>query len=808
MWRKKLDLQAIALGIKKYKWAVGLGLLLLVAYAFCLPHPLFKDPHSTILLDRDGELLGARIAADEQWRFPENDTIPTLFKQTIIAFEDKRFYYHFGLDPLAMLRAAYLNVVNRKIISGGSTLSMQVIRLSRKGKSRTLWEKLVEIVLATRMELSYTKEEILAKYAAHAPFGGNVVGLETAAWKYYGRSASQLSLGEMAALAVLPNAPSLIHPGRNRGLLLTKRNNLISKMLAFGQIDSVSAGLAMTEPLPERPLPLPSNAPHLLERIHQKHLKNPALKTSYQSTLQRSIQQRANAIIARYGRLLSRNGVFNAAAIIAEVQTGDVIAYIGNTPAFGEEEHGNDVDIIRASRSTGSILKPFLFASMLNDGEILPGSLVPDVPSYYSGYNPSNFTRSYGGAVPARDALARSLNIPAVRMLSEHGVDKFHEVLRQLGMRSLNRSADEYGLTLVLGGAEGSLWDVSGMYASMARSLALYPFYRSRYEPDNYRALNTDLSASHDIYKEDEFEDLQSQQLLSAASVWHTFEAMIAVSRPNVDRYWERFSSSQKIAWKTGTSYGSRDAWAIGCNPQYVVGVWAGNADGEGRPGLSGAQVAAPIMFDLFNLLEGDEQWFLAPYEEMEELEICKQSGYLPGPHCHEKVRQWVPEKGIDTKVCPYHKRVHLQQDEAFQVHLACEDEAAVIHKSWFVLPPVQAFYYRRKHPEYKSLPPMRADCMQSGALLVKDMDLIYPKHDAQIYVPIGLDGKPSSTVFELTHRRDDARIYWHLDQYYLGMTTGTHQMALNPPVGKHTITFVDEQGKTLTRSFEILAKE
>ena len=778
--------------------------LLLVGYIFILPDPLFKDPVSTVLLAEGGELMGARIAGDSQWRFPPRDTVPESFYAALTTFEDKRFAYHPGFDPLALGRALYQNITQGKVVSGGSTLSMQVIRLARKGKRRTLAEKFLEILMATRLELGYSKQEILALYASHAPFGGNVVGLDAAAWKYYGRAPGQLSWAEISTLAVLPNAPSLIHPGRNRDQLQKKRDFLLDKLLSRGIVDTLTCMLAKEESLPIKPLPLPGHATHLLEKVHLSQEIPPNGPTK--STLNARLQTQSTEIVQRYYDKLRRNGVHNAAALIVEVETGDIKAYVGNTRGVEKGNHGHAVDILTAPRSTGSILKPFLYAAMLNDGELLPNALVPDIPSFFRGYAPVNYNEDYVGAVPAHQALARSLNVPAVRMLREYGIPKFYERLEQMGMQTLHRRPNEYGLTLILGGAEARMWDICAMYTGMARTLKHFYPYEGGYDPATFRALNYLATDSQGRIPPAEHSTLHPQGILNAASIWHTFEAMEEVTRPSTEKYWQFFSSSQRVAWKTGTSFGNRDAWAVGLTPDYVVGVWVGNADGEGRPGLTGIATAAPILFELFNILPPTRQWFEAPYQEMYKGDICQNSGYLAGPEC-PVTQEWIPKVGQNSPTCPFHKRIWVDPSESHRVLADCTTPDQRLVKSWFVLPPIQEHYYIRRNPTYKILPPWDPSCEEALQTSSVPMQLIYPQHQAKIYVPVELDGQVGRTVFELTHRDSDAIVHWHLDKTYMGSTEDMHQMAFNPKPGIHTLTCVDQTGESLVRSFEILTK-
>ena len=795
-------------------YAAILGIEALAALAFviwflvCLPRPLFSDPSSIVVEDRNGALLGARIAADGQWRFPEQEEVPEKFEKAILCFEDKRFYKHCGVDPQAMIRAMKQNITNGRVVSGGSTLSMQVVRLSRKGKARSYGEKVIEMMMAFRLEMRYSKKEILAMYACHAPFGGNVVGLDAAAWRYYGRNADRLSWSEMATLAVLPNSPSLIHPGKNRDLLEAKRNRLLDRMEEAEVLEATETKLAKIEPLPGNPKPLPNYAPHLTSKIQVETRLGIDHGTSSRTrtTLDLRVQSQANQIVQRHSERLRDNGIHNAAALIVEVETGDVLAYVGNSQSKNREYH-SEVNCIPAPRSTGSIMKPFLYAWMLNDGDLLPATLVPDVPTFMGGYTPQNYHRSFDGAVPAKQALARSLNIPAVRMLHQYGHIKFHENLQRMGMTTLNQGADHYGLSLILGGCEGSLWDFAGMYASMARTLDNYYANGAQYNPEDFRPLNYKMEYS--VRKGDAPVTLQkTEPVLSAGAIYQTFQAMVEVNRPEGRQDWKQYAGARTIAWKTGTSYGFRDGWAIGCTPSHVVAVWVGNADGEGRPGLTGVTAAAPVMFDLFDLVDRTPDWFDEPIDEMEPIATCSKSGHRATDLCTETDTVYVLKAGLRTRPCPYHKLVHLTETGQYRVHGECESPMAMLHEPWFVLPPTQEAHYRQKHPEYKTLPPYRDDCRGNAFTDGNNMELVYPKIATQIYVPVKLDGSSSSTVFEVSHRREETRIYWHLDNRFIGSTEHIHQMALNPAPGKHLLTIVDENGEEIRRRFEIVGKK
>ncbi len=776
---------------RRRKWLLLL-LLASVGYYFVLPTRLFNVAYSTVIEDRQGQLLCAAIAEDGQWRFPLEHAVPEKFAKAIILFEDKRFRYHPGIDPLSMVRALVQNIRSGRVVSGGSTLTMQVIRMARQNKARTVLEKLIEMVMATRLEWRHTKDEILAIYAAHAPFGGNVVGLEAACWRYFGRQPSELSWSEAALLAVLPNNPSLIHLSRNRDLLLAKRNRLLQKIKDQGWIDDLTLELSLAEPLPESPLPMPRWAPHLLDRAVTEGKAGQRIA----STLDLGLQKQMQALVNDYSIRLQANQVWNAAALVLQPETGNVLAYVGNVPAGAV--HHEAVDLIRAPRSTGSILKPLLYAAMQQEGQLLPRTLLPDIPTMMGGFTPKNFSLQYDGAVPADQALIRSLNIPAVHALRQYRFEKFHALLQEVGISTLQHPADHYGLSLILGGAEATLWDVTGAYAAMARTLTHY-FDR----PGDLRYRQNDFH--HPIYNQaDALRDTTAYEAsapLRAGAIWLTFEALKEVYRPGEETGWRYFESSKKIAWKTGTSFGFRDAWAVGVNPDYAVGVWVGNADGEGRPGLTGTDMAAPLLFRLFAQLPGNA-WFDVPQSELQQAEVCGQSGMLASDICPEKVMQWITKEGTGSLPCIFHRKIHLSADRKYRVHSDCESVANMQAASWFVLPPVQEYYYSVRHSSYKSLPPFRKDCQNPTA--VAAMDLIYPKWDTRIFLPRALDGTPGSTVFQVVHRDPTATIHWHLDGQYVGTTVKTHKMPFAPGEGPHHLVLVDAAGETLERPFRV----
>lgn len=767
--------------LKKWKkTAILLVVCLTVLYIFSLPKPLFDTPYSTLVTDHTGEMLGARIAPDGQWRFPPTDTLSPKYERCLIRYEDRNFRFHPGVNPLSLGRALLQNLKAGRVVSGGSTITMQTVRLMRRNK-RTYFEKIAEIIIATRLELSFSKKKILALYASHAPMGGNVVGVDAAAWRYFGHDAATLSWAEAATLAVLPNSPAMMHFGKNRDQLLNKRNNLLLDIYSTGMISEMDYQLAVAEPLPDNAQPLPQIAPHLVAALHRSHPGK-----SIKSTIQKNLQLQSEEVLKRWNREFAQNNIHNMAALIVDLSRNEVVSYVGNVN-FDKPGFGNQVDIVQSPRSTGSILKPFLYAALLQEGKLLPTELLPDVPVNIGGFSPKNFSLQYDGAAHADEALARSLNIPAVVSLSRYGVSKFHHLLKQSGMTTLNKPPDYYGLSLILGGAEGTLWDVASLYAQLVYALTM----KEEKSVHSFRISENNVSDKR-----------KKEILFTPSAAWQTLEALTRVNRPEeID--WEFIPSMQKIAWKTGTSFGFRDAWAIGITPRYLVAVWTGNSNGEGRPGLTGARTSARVMFDLFNLLPATN-WFEPPYNELIEVEICRESGLLASINCPESSKETIlaNPNAQHASVCNYHQIVHLSEDMKYRVYEACAGERGIVRSAWFVLPPSWEWYYKQHHTNYRPLPPFAPECNKINP--ESAMQFIYPYQNMTIKLPKQLDGSIGKTIFELAHRNPLAKIFWHLDEEYLGETSDVHQMELSPRPGEHTVTAVDQEGNVQQIKFKI----
>ena len=718
--------------------------------------------------------MGAQVAKDEQWRF-EPGAVPPKFAEAIVTFEDKRYYYHLGIDFISIARALKSNTEQGRIVSGGSTITMQTVRILEKNPKRTVLQKIHEAIYAVFLELRYSKKHILELYCGSAPFGGNVVGLEAASWRYFNLPPDKLTWAESAALAVLPNQPSLVFPGAENNFadkkLKEKRDRLLIQLYEKGCFDKATLELSMQEEIPGKPYPLPSASPHLLEFLKKTNKK----KTKFYTSIDSNLQINTKRLMEQWSYNFSRMGINNGAALILDTKTGEVLAYIGNTGGGGRNASTRSVDIIQAKRSSGSLLKPFLYSAMLESGALLPQQAVIDVPTRIGSYRPDNNVPVYRGIVPADEALSRSLNIPAIRELREYGLNAFLDYLKKAGFTTLNRPAEEYGLPLILGGGEITLWEAAHSYAALMN-----------------RANGTSRNFP-----------------CSQGSAWLTLDALQRGTRPDDEANWEIYANSKKISWKTGTSSGNRDCWAVGVTNEYTVGVWFGNAEGNGTPDLKSVSTAAPVMFDIFSTL-GRTTWPDEPWDDLKKTEVCSFSGYAAGPDCVTKKTVYTGKKSPMGKLCPYCRTVSYTPDEKYQAtmqDLNCEEAgsyrgSAPLIKQQFVLPPAIEYWYKKTNLGYKTLPQYvpwhtAGDGSQLG--------IIFPEPEAMIVIPVEIDGKKGSMIMQAAARNKNEEIFWDLDGEFLGVTRNYHELKVSPKPGIHILTVTDSKGNSCSRRFEVI---
>lgn len=738
------------------------------------PASYLSSDYSQVILARDSTVMRVFLSQQGQWCLPrwQEGVIPEKLKVAVLTFEDKRFYAHPGVDIVALGRAIISNVKAGRVVSGGSTLTMQVARMI-DNEPRTFTQKAKEIMVAMKLELHKTKEQILSDYLLHAPYGANIRGYIAASYRYFDKNPEQLSWAEAALLAVLPNAPGLIFPGKNQDALVAKRDRLLDKLCKNGTIDTITRDLSKLELAPDRIIPFPLISPHLTERIHQENV-SPVVYT----TIDPHLQDEANFFLQQHAGELSTFGVENACALVIHNSTAEVRAYVGSQD-FHDQDRSGKVDGVVAQRSSGSILKPLLYAAAIDEGLILPGTLIKDVPTDYSSFSPSNASERHSGIVRAHEALVHSLNIPAVRLLNAYGVDKFYNLLKGAGVQSLFRVSDQYGLPLILGGAEVTPWDMGKVFHGLASGGT---FQEITYYPKSLEGAG--------------------QKLLSKTATYLILDELKELIRPGLEFYWRKYSDQKPIAWKTGTSYGHKDAWAVGCTPEWTIVVWVGNFDGQGNNMLSGMRSAGPLLFKIFNALPKESNyWFEVPIMESEDVKVCTHTGYYASVNCPDTTIVQAPASMKPLKTCPYHRPMALDVSRQYQVCSHCWNPQRT-DTTLLIFPP-DVNYYVRKAGGVVGYPPKH----KPGCRTQEEQDIlkiIYPSNNANIITTRDFGGLEQPIISRLALAHHDRAVHWYLDDTYLGETIRQSSLPFSVTSGTHLLTVVDSNGNRDEVSFSV----
>jgi penicillin-binding protein 1C len=757
----------------KYTFVLGAIFLALLLYT---GQTIEFDERFARIIYADGDIIGGLVSEDEQWRIHCNDSLPEKLATSIIAFEDQYFYMHPGINPISIITAMRDNFKAGRVVRGGSTLTMQLARIYQGNKSRTYTQKLKELYLSLAIELRYSKNEILALYAQYAPFGGNTIGYCAASYRYYGKSPRDLSWGEATTLAVLPNAPSDIYPGKGQSILIQKRNFLLHKLLGQNIIDSMTYKLSLLESLPSTARHFDSDAPHLLQSVRNYSSSN------FFTTIDRSLQKNTNRIVYKYHKEYTALGIDNMAVLVIN-NDGRIVAYVGNSPCR-TAECGGDVDIITSLRSPGSILKPFLYAAAMQTGRITRRSVLEDIPMFYNGYTPKNFDNSFRGIIDANTALTKSLNIPAVNLLSQYGIASFLDDLHEVGIQSIDKSAGHYGLSLILGSGEVTPLEIGQAYVNLVRSAK------------GLHSVRIGLDSNIPI------EQIDKDYPIDQGTAWLILDMLKGVNRPSDQVGWNNFTGQQAISWKTGTSYGFRDAWSVGMTADYTVVVWVGNADGEGVPNLTGVQKAAPILFDIFRLLPSQNQ-IIQPHKALKAVSLCKESGYIATQACTHLSIDYVPKRTRNIPLCRYHTTIRMDQNGQYRVNQNSSEFTMSISKSIFVLDPVVNLYYKKHTGIDHALPPIlqsSADNTPGGEIAI-----LYPTMNATVMLTTDLGEKKHELISRAVSEFPNDTLHWFLDARHLGTTSLEHVIEIDAEPGAHHLTIVSSRGQRQSHDFTIL---
>ncbi|HEX8326825.1 MAG TPA: penicillin-binding protein 1C [Hymenobacter sp.] len=782
--------------------ALLLGLLVMGVLDWVFPLPP-APRYSPIVLAADGSVLHAYLNPTQKWRMKtELAEITPALQAALINKEDRYFRYHFGVNPVAIVQAAGRNIFGKGRTTGASTITMQVARLLEP-KERTFGNKLKEMLRAVQLEAHYSKAEILQLYLNLVPYGGNIEGVKSAALLYFQQPPDYLSLAQTVTLAIIPNQPRALVLGKNNALIVAERNRWLRQFQAQHLFPDQDIEDALAEPLDVQRHAAPTLAPHLARRLVTQFAGQPIIR----STLQRGPQAKAEDLTKNYVRRLHELRITQAAVLVVNNRTRAVEAYVGSAD-FADAASAGQVDGVRAIRSPGSTLKPFLYALALDRGLVTPKLKLPDVPSNFSGFQPENFDKNFSGEVTVERALTYSLNIPAVRVLSEMGVPTFTDKLRDAGFRSVAKTAPRLGLSTVLGGCGATLEELTALYAALAdkgqyRAVRLTsppgPLSRGEGEPDD----STPRIAGSPSPRE-RGPGGEVTRLVSPAAAFLITDILAQRTRPDLPLGYQGSARLPKIAWKTGTSYGRRDAWSIGYNKEYTVGVWVGNFSGEGSPALTGTDIATPLLFDIFNALayNSPNHWATPP-ASLDFRLVCAETGLVPGEHCPNQLIDYYLPGISSARHCEHQKEALVSADGAVSYCRACVPEAG-FRRQLFLNPVPEVLAFR----EAQGLPATRLPAHNTACRLVRGTDetgaalaITSPLANAEYLLN---RAEKQQMLLSCAAGSEVRQVFWYVNDRFLRAAAATERVFFRPPTGAVKISCADDHGRNVDIQLQV----
>ena len=737
-----------------------------------LPVEQLHRPHGQFVYARDGRLIAAYTSSDRFWRksTPLNDISPRLVS-SVIASEDRWFYWHPGFNPVSLITAAVDNLRAGHVVRGGSTVTMQIARMIEP-KDRTIGNKLREIARAIQLECHYSKNELLEMYLNLVPYGGNIEGVGGAALMYFDKEPSELTWAECATLVTIPVSPTAFRPDRDSTACRIRRDRVLARLHALGMMDDASYRQALAEEIPAQRVDQPFIAPHFAQSLVSMFPDSVMLH----STLNTELQAVCQRLAERHQLRLRDKDINNLSVVILDNHTGDILAMVGS-PDFNDRRHQGQINGALAPRSPGSALKPFVYALAFDSGQLSPEYRLADIPVNYSGYSPENYDEQYHGMVSVRDALINSYNVPAVRACADVGLEQYYNLLKQGGLSTLDRPYYDYGLPLVLGACEITLLDLSGLYAMLARG--------------GERCSVHWLTADSNSVK---------KRVLSPEASYLVTDILCDLHRPDLPTSWEFTADMPVVAWKTGTSYGRRDAWTIGYNERYTVGVWAGNFTGEGSVDIVGAKIAAPLMLSIFDEISDDHNRPVPP-DGIALREVCAVSGQPPNEFCpHTVIEKYIPGRS-SVETCNLHKMILVDSRTGHRVSRATIPPEYVREEITIQWPPRVASWLQQNGAPMSY--PERSP--QIAAPVNSDRPVITSPENRAVYVMI--DDIPADyqrILLEASVAPGCDRLHWFIDNTLYASGSPCDRLFLTPTRGRHEVMCVDNHGRSQSITVEI----
>jgi penicillin-binding protein 1C len=767
---------------------LGLALTALAA-AWCVPLPeRLSSAHSVVVEYRDGAPAHVFLAPDERWRVPTVlEEVDPAYLRALLTLEDKRFHWHVGVDPLAVARAAVTNVLRGRRVSGASTLTMQLVRVLEP-RPRTLASKFIESLRATQLELRLSKREILSAYLQFVPYGRNVEGVEAAALAYFGHRATHLSPAEMATLLAVPQNPNRRFPTReNAARLKVARDEVAQRLfdeeaLPLGPKEArVTPEAALAEvratAVPARLMPFPREAPHAAVWLRAQRPGRARLRTTLDAGAQRLVERTMQDAAPE----LSAKGIHNGTAVVVDRERAEVLALVGNFDFF-DTAHGGQLPGFATTRSPGSALKPLIYALALDQGLAGPEQLVADIPAAYGTYAPRNFDGRFQGLVRLEDALSQSLNMPFVKLLQRLGVERFLGALRLAGVTSLHPEPGHYGLSAAVGGIELTPLEVAGVYVALA-------------ENGHARPLKL---------LEEGQPEAGAQPLFSPGAAWLTRRALSLKDRPDFPARRKLTGLPPRVHWKTGTSFGHRDAWAAGSGPRHTAVVWVGNFDNAPSVHLVGADAAGPILFDI---LEGlgprgrlEDADAVVP-SELTQVEVCSWSGHLPTEACTQRRVVFAKRSHVPTESCPYHQRVEVDVKTGLAVSPSCRAGRQTESRVYLTWPASIRRWLADQHRLLPQPPAPAPGCEPGGAQ--RAPEIISPGEGQVALLIPGVAADQQEVPLE-AEVEGDRKLTWFVDGTFLATANADERVWWAPSPGTHEILVSDDRGLSARRTLVV----
>ncbi len=739
----------------------------------------FLTTGSTVVTFRDGSFAHVFLSPDDKWRIAVDiDDVDPRYLQALLHLEDRNFYRHRGVDYAAVLRALVTNVREGRVVSGASTITMQLVRV-REPRPRTLVSKGIEAYRAWQVEAQYDKRTILELYLTYVPYGRNVEGIEAASLAYFGHRPSKLGPDEVATLLAVPQNPNVRFPSRSHQGRLRRARDAIAQRLGSRlaperQDDETLVAEVQRAPVVARIRPFPRHALHASYWLADRDAGD-----RVRTTLDRGTQKITESILREAGRGLEPLGINNGAAVVVDHDSGEVLGLVGNFD-FWDRAHGGQIAGFARPRSPGSALKPFLYALAVDRGRVLPEHLVPDVPRRYGTYAPKNYDGRYDGLVRLEDALARSLNVPFVDVLADVGVDPFIGHLTAWGVESVVDQEGHYGLSAAIGGLEISPLELAALYAMLAKG--------GRYQPLRIRS---DALTS------------TPQAMFAPGTAFLTQRALRIRDRPDFPSRRKWSGIPPQVHWKTGTSYGHRDAWAAGSDERHTVVVWLGNFDNTPSRHLVGGETAGPILFDILEALAtGRPPADLPePPGDLIQVEVCRFSGHRPTRACPHRRLAWALASRVPTEPCPYHRAVEVDRATGLAVRPQCRGERAYETRSFLRLPSSVRRWMSAHRRDLPAPPAWAEGCRPQRLTDVAPRITSPAPYQTALLLP-GVD--PSRQEIPLEAESAARQLSWFMDGRFLGTVSADRPVWWPPSPGRHEVVVVDEAGLSSRRAFRV----